>query len=329
MTRKITITIISVIFCAAVALTLWILCRDVDLQSEFSIDNHTDGISSLAFPLKGSGGVAELAPNLRFRFSSASTVSSINPSTLAYLREKGYSVDSVSSCFFARDAKGNLSFVDQVYIVDFPLHNYTFSIDTALRRYSSVADPNPAKIVRRAKFVKAPEGTDNIIGSDIMSMYVMEYKYSHRSVRFHKRVPENYDSIGSIHKGSGPLEWLGTGHRWFVDISVDHNPHTFLINTSLRGVNMKMPLSDSPEDKDSHNMVNMVYPSRDFSNYYEGMIDPDAWIIYGTRTGTRQIYYFDSHGARYQMNPMIFFKQDVVFDFINGHYYLHPQKEDY
>ena len=55
---------------------------------------------------------------------------------------------------------------------------------------------------------------------------------------------------------------------------------------------------------------------------FEAYVDDDAWIDFGSRSGSKKVYYLDNGEEPFQVNPLNVFTQNLVVDIEGGAIYF-------
>lgn len=303
---------------------LWALfMRDYDTQCDTSLDTGSHGgvITTGLLPLNRETSAITLAPGMEFKLSTASTLSHITPATLKQLECMGCVADSSLTLRISHDSYDNLMASTCIYTVDLPIYRFRFHTDTATSAItaSHVGD-KPVAYLRNVNFVKAPGETQNVIGLDLIQKFKLEYRHHEGAIAFRNDIPETYDSIGSIYRSTNISEMWGAVDRFFIDMKVDHQPFSFLVNTSLADIPVKMPGGSDTDIPQNHRTDDIVTDSETVT----AIVDNDAWVKFGNRAGSRRVYYYADKGTSHEMNPLVLFEQDLILDCQEGIVYMLP-----
>lgn len=301
-------------------ITVCILVIDTPLQKSVRIERDTVG----PFPICGEEAEIELSPGLSFRLSTSAPVCRITPNTLAWLRDKGYVTDSMTRWVISRDNSNTLRLTDKVYRVNLPLATYRVGeYDSIAGHHILTPEPFGRKgFLYDVDVVPAAPGDENTLGGIFIGNFVVEYIHDSNAVMLHKELPPDYDYLASFKIGNRFSDMLGTGVRYYIDMKVDHESYSFLINTALNDIAMKMPFDRIDwNENDAVKMERIIDAAGD---QQDAVVDQSAWIEFGNRAGSRRIHYFTDRGENFEINPFVFFQQDVVLDFPNKAIYLRP-----
>lgn len=285
--------------------------RSVVFESSGELADQGIGV----FPLDRTLSEVELSRGLRFKISSTTSLSSLSRPTIEKLKSQGLVVDSSSTILFGRTMKYGIKVYTKTFTVDLPLATYRVTTDTASGRKVKRIDVNaPQRYLRGVDFVEGAPDLPDALGVDFLTNYALAYSMNDTTLTFYTSFPAGYEKCGVITEGHSPNDMIGTGARFYMDMKVDHEHFTFLINTALKDVTIKMPLE------------NMRYRNENVDNEYlttitnakiEAMVDRDAWCEFGNRAGGRTVYYYNDQSDVYEINPIRFFGQDMVLDLKN------------
>lgn len=315
----------------AFALYLW---RDVDLQDGFyfteassgAVSTDTSAIVSIgAFPSRGSmRNLVELRPGAIFNINSTAPYSRITRQSLNRLIDDPNSnVDSTTMLFFARKGSDGLRLIKKVYLIDMAVYGYSIVTDSTGRSVRMDHTIAPIGTIKNMRFVLAEPGDINTLGLDFLSKVVLEQNFSDKTITFHNRVPERFQFMGHMHGNGAIGDMLSIGEPYFVDMKVDQFPYTFLLNTTLKNMSIRIPYSEYRINKMNDKLE--MHSTDDKSEQFMALVDSGAWIDYGTRGGIRRVYYVEDDNPSHEVNPLTFFRQDIVIDFIGKRIYLRPQ----
>lgn len=308
---------IALIFAAA---SVFIIL-DATVQRNIHLDSGCEKAGP--FPLRGSSADLEIAPGLVFRVSSVSSLSAITPETLEKLKEMGCKVDSSSTVIFGRDMRANIRMITKLYIVDLPFATYDYYLDTlANHRVDRVVASHPLQYIRDMEFVPAMEGDPNSFGIDFLENFTLEYNYGNAAMAFHVEPPVDFERCGDMTPGYGLRDLIGTGNRYYVDMKIDHEPYRFLVNTSLLRVPVKLSLNNLSR-QNNHTQTTTV--KNVYSQELDAVLDRNAWCEFGNRAGGRKVFFYNDVADTYEINPALFFHQDLLLDFRRNGIYLHPE----
>lgn len=291
-------------------------------RNSVTIDSPTASTGRL--PLLERASRVEFWPGVRFAISTESTLSAIDRPTLERLKAIGCAVDSSRTVMFGNVLGNGREMVTHIYSVDLPFATYEYIYDS-IAGYPLPHTCFPlraAGYIRNVEFVEAPEGTPNSIGNDVLSHLVMEFFPNDSALALHHSAPENYVFCGKIYPSRDVIDYVtGAGPQYYLDMRVDHIPHTFMLNSALTGVSLKMPSADKVYLNAESERRDITLPGDETR---PAVIDKDVWCEFGTRAGSRMVYYFDNDGESYQINPLEFFHQDLLIDFPSHSVLFHP-----
>lgn len=303
-----------------VALALTAVMVDAPMQKSVHIDRKTIG----PFPIVGDEAEVELMPGLSFRISTATAVARLTPRTFSWLRDHGYVTDSMTRWIISRDNSNSLRLTTKMYRADLPVGTYRIEgYDSVTRQNKLIFDPlGPRGVIHDVDFVIAEPDDENTVGGRLLSNFLIELDYRSNAVLIHREHPDNYEFLTTFREGNGLSDMIGTGRRFYVDMKVDHETYSFLINTALTGIAVKMPF-------DRIDWSENIEPKREriidaAGGEQDAVVDQSAWIECGNRSGSSRVHYYADKGENFEMNPFVFFQQDVLIDFSDNSIYLRP-----
>ncbi len=307
-------------FAVLAGISACILLCDTPLQKSVRIERDTVG----PFPICGDESEVELTPGLSFRFSTAAPVSRVTPETLEWLRDKGCVTDSFTRWILSRDNSNTLRVTKKLYRVNLPLSTYHIgAYDSITEKFKVEPEAFGKKgFIYDVDVTIASDDDYNTLGGLFLNNFVVEKSDNSGSIYLHKALPEGYEYLGSFRVGHRLSDMLGTGIRYYFDMKVDHESYSFLINTALTDIAVKMPfdridwnVNDAPKKE---RIIDAAGTQQD------AVVDQSSWIEFGNRAGSFRVHYFTDRGENFEMNPFEFFSQDVVLDFPNNAIYLRP-----
>lgn len=229
----------------------------------------------------------------------------------------GMDVDSVSFPSFGIDHLNKAFFCSKMYTVDLPVYDN-----------QQGAKPENRRVVGRMKdvlFLPAPSSdTLSTLGIDVIERFVCLYSPATKAIGFSTEVPDDFELLTDISSEWTAATLLGCGKRYYVDMSIENNSHSFFINTSFPKVNVALPLEDSVL-ANSDLRTSLLVTMR--GSFRAKLLDK-AWVNIGDRAGNHPIFFADTGFLEsYVVNPMSFFLQDVVIDYPRNRILLRPRAE--
>lgn len=315
MKRKLIISATALIAILIIALLL----LTAPTQRHVDIDGSKVG----AFPICGREGQIELSPGFTLRVSTGTSISHITPSTLEWLRSRGCVTDSTRRPMLGRDANDDIDLSTRVYRINLPASTYRFSYDSLAEHTVSAHNPKaPLNYIRDVDVVIAPPSEGNVLGIDFLKRFVVEMNYADQSLTFHNEVPDGYELVGNI-SVTNPLINILLGRTLYgLEMKVDHEPYTFRLNSEIPGVALKLPIKRLNTTENVHHRHEDIVDL--LGRQHQAVIDPSAWVEFGNRAGSRTVHYFSGEDEDFEINPLVFFDQDLVIDFANRNIYLRP-----
>ncbi|MCM1110214.1 MAG: hypothetical protein NC336_03300 [Clostridium sp.] len=321
---KIVILSVALLLLVAGVAAWFVFVRDADIQRDVVFEPSADDVPADVIgplPLIRREGRVVLAPDVRFNLNTGSMVSMISQQTLAALRSLGCRVDSSFCLLYGRAPSGEMKLFRKVYDVDLPVYGYRTVITGRKRGRRHMRSAYPVGYIRNVRFVDGGDQlSSNTLGIDFLSRYVFDYEYDKSLVRLRRSLPEGYDYVGEIHRGRTPGDRLGASSLYYVDLKVDHFPYTFLIDTSLGEINLKIPAGNRTFDEADGRYIRCV--PRIGSDDYEAVMDMGAWVTFGNRGGSSLAFYVNDGSEEPQANPLMFFSSDMAIDFPSKAYYM-------
>lgn len=259
--------------------------------------------------------IIDFGGGIEFCYNTGSFISTILPANLERLKIMGMDVDSVSFPSFGIDHLNKAFFCSKMYTVDLPVYDN-----------QQGAKPENRRVVGRMKdvlFLPAPSSdTLSTLGIDVIERFVCLYSPATKAIGFSTEVPDDFELLTDISSEWTAATLLGCGKRYYVDMSIENNSHSFFINTSFPKVNVALPLEDSVL-ANSDLRTSLLVTMR--GSFRAKLLDK-AWVNIGDRAGNHPIFFADTGFLEsYVVNPMNFFLQDVVIDYPRNRILLRPR----
>ncbi len=190
--------------------------------------------------------------------------------------------------------------------------------DTKYAHQLTMADPEDGNIVsiRNTEFLSYPGCSENIIGMDILSQFIIEVLYDEQVFILHKTIPNGYIRLGSIiHKGSNLANGFMHGDSYYIDLTVDHRiSESFHIDTGHEMTDMFLTMPASAADPDIQTDLTKTH---------------ECWVNIESRAGASSVNYTSLPNVEeFSVNPFTFFKQDFMIAFPDNEIYLRPTISD-
>lgn len=308
--RKLIIAIASV---GLIAVLTWGYARANSQHAYLKVGNLDSPVA--LYPFHQS--IIDFGGGIEFCYNTGSFISTILPADLERLKIMGMDVDSVSFPSFGIDHLNKAFFCSKMYTVDLPVYDN-----------QPGAKPENRRVVGRMKdvlFLPAPSSdTLSTLGIDVIERFVCLYSPATKAIGFSTEVPDDFELLTDISSEWTAATLLGCGKRYYVDMSIENNSHSFFINTSFPKVNVALPLEDSvlaSSDLRTSLLVTMR------GSFRAKLLDK-AWVNIGDRAGNHPIFFADTGFLEsYVVNPMNFFLQDVVIDYPRNRILLRPRAE--
>lgn len=259
-------------------------------------------------PLSGRPSFMEVSPGLKFKVDTGSDISFITEDDVAYLKSHGYAVEEKVYPVLGRDGVGDLQFNVRRYRVSIPFHKYDCEIDSMGQKHYT-CDRSSVNIINNVDFAPSETGF-SVLGMDFLEKFNVEYVQSKTMLAFYFETPMEYETCAELTVSNSPLHWIYPGHRYYMDIEIDHVPTHNYIDTGVQRAFVKMPT------KRAKNVDNMLRDSiTSLRGTYPALVDTTAWLSIGNREGVAYVYYYTNDEEDYAINPLNIFKLDVLMDF--------------
>ena len=306
--RKLIIAIASV---GLIAVLTWGYARANSQHAYLKVGNLDSPVA--LYPFHQS--IIDFGGGIEFCYNTGSFISTILPADLERLKIMGMDVDSVSFPSFGIDHLNKAFFCSKMYTVDLPVYDN-----------QPGAKPENRRVVARMKdvlFLPAPSSdTLSTRGIDVIERFVCLYSPATKAIGFSTEVPDDFELLTDISSEWTAATLLGCGKRYYVDMSIENNSHSFFINTSFPKVNVALPLEDSVL-ANSDLRTSLLVTMR--GSFRAKLLDK-AWVNIGDRAGNHPIFFADTGFLEsYVVNPMNLFLQDVVIDYPRNRILLRPR----
>ncbi len=273
-----------------------------ELRAQFS-----DGQMG-CMPLSGRPIFLEVSPGLKFKVDTGSDLSFITEEDLAYLKSHGCDVEEMIYPVLGRDGIGDIQFNVRRYRVSIPFHKYECELDS-MGHMHYVCDRTSVNMIHNVDFAPSETGF-SVLGMDFLEKFDVEYLQSKNMLAFYFEPPMDYEACAELSVSKSPLDWIYPGHRYYMDIEIDHSAAHNYLDTGVQRAFVKMPT------KRAKNMDNMVRDSiSSMRGTYPALIDTAAWLSIGNREGVAYVYYYTNDEEDYAINPLNIFKLDILMDF--------------
>lgn len=271
-------------------------------------------------PIVGPNALTEMIPGLTMKFDTGCDFSIITRRDLETIKSMGLSVDSTWYPQYGRDRGGHSSIRWRRYKVDVPFGHYEYSMDSIGRvAYKYLGEYN---VLRNVDFVLADDSETSLLGIDLLENFILEYEAAMQTLNLCTAIPERYKPVDDIHEVKSLTDLLTLGHRYYVDITLDRKTNLYFLDTGMRDVHIKLPMSAHARSKRNMHSDSILLRGRMIPMF----VDSTAWAEYGNRAGSYMAHYYDSwYGDEdYSVNPLMLFQQDAVLDFPNRTLLLRP-----
>jgi|GEM_PF-2163824 len=308
--RKLIIAIASV---GLIAVLTWGYARANSQHAYLKVGNLDSPVA--LYPFHQS--IIDFGGGIEFCYNTGSFISTILPANLERLKIMGMDVDSVSFPSFGIDHLNKAFFCSKMYTVDLPVYDN-----------QQGAKPENRRVVGRMKdvlFLPAPSSdTLSTLGIDVIERFVCLYSPATKAIGFSTEVPDDFELLTDISSEWTAATLLGCGKRYYVDMSIENNSHSFFINTSFPKVNVVLPAKDSVLANSELRTSLLVTIQGSFRAKFLNK----AWMNIGDRAGNHPVFFADTDFLEsYVVNPMNFFLQDFVIDYPHNRILLRPRAE--
>lgn len=308
--------ILSIVVALIVAGVVFVLYTVNRTQPRLMFDDRSN--TTVEVPINN--GVVELFQGGFFVIDTGCTYSTINRSTLDLLRKRGVKIEESHFPIIGRGLDGDFHVKTSHSVVTLPIDRFELTTDT-LQRIDWLPAGGVANTISNVNFVVVDDDLPCVLGMDFLERFVVGYQYFRQAVTFGEEVDDEFQYMGELESPSNLTNMLGMGHRYYLPAAIDYKPGTYFIDTGLDNLSIKLPQCDTIYSK--RTLHDDVYRLRD-NSLVSAKYTEHAWAEIGNRAGSRKIFYTDSGQDMYAINPLLFFRQDVVFDFAGRKIYLRP-----
>lgn len=307
MKRRITVLFICLL---GVVTALVFALHSLDTQSHIAPAHNEDIIAS--FPVVSTSPLrVEVSDGLIFKLDTGSDISSISPDDLEKLRSLGVSITEKPLPVIGRNTVGDLMISSKRYLIDLPLSFVTIYTDSTGSNLIREHIPQSDNLLVGAEFVLTEDnGSPSAIGIDILQKFYVEYLYDNQIIRLHTKRPDGYQDFSNFHASIWPSHFIWPGKRYYLDMEVDNVTDAYFIDTGLRNVSVKLPMSRSGMSRRRLSDDSLVSHLGSFPAKSD-----NVWVEVGNRAGSQKALYSDNEEEPYSLNPMNVFTQDLLIDF--------------
>ncbi len=307
MKRKIIVTILCLL---GVVTALVFALHSLDTQSDIAPAHETDIIASLPVvatsPLQ-----VEVADGIIFKLDTGSDISCISPEDLEKLRSHGVKITEKNLPVIGRNAVGDMAISSTRYVIDLPLEFVTTTPYSTGSGYTNRRIPGQDNILTGAEFVLVDDKeVPSTIGIDILQNFMVEYLYADQLIRLHASRPDGYQDFASFHPSFWPSHFIWPGKRFYLDLEVDNVTDAYFIDTGLRNIAVKLPMSRAGLSRRRLSDDSLISPLGTFPAKSD-----NVWVEVGNRAGSQKAFYSDNGEEPYALNPLNVFTQDLLIDF--------------
>lgn len=233
-------------------------------------------------------------------FDMGSRHSFVSPKSLERLREIGHPFEQSKTLVYTTDPDGHYRFYTSKVRFDVFLPNPEM--------------PDSVFWLRNVELLVSDNVVDNVIGMDILRLFVIEHINKTGEVRiYHNSVPEGYEPVSDIDVHDSPLgQMLAPSRRASISLVVnDDAPRDYFFDTGgrMRTIEIVQPT------RKIHSATSIVT-----TDSLSGLqVQNHCRVAFGNRLKYATVVYCDSlHTDEYSVNPLLLFRQDIVLDLPNG-----------
>ena len=314
--KKILLKIIFYMIMGAIAVAVVNSCTD-DTTPLRSIKNKS---TIAVLPCDSMSLNARVTPNITAYIDMSKVHNLITAEDLEMLKRLNYRIDSTRCIAIVQNNDKSYSLSTKRYNVDLPIWKWETSVDSAGNITTHQVGKRPANVVYDVDFYLADKGDSTTIGQDFLRRTVLEYRAKTHEIAIHTQVPQGYQEIGDIKSRRSIGDYFGLRSRFYASLKANDIKQWFLLSSLDYGTSIKMPRKAQPKEAQSLRTITQEIDGKTI------VCDPKGWIEYGDRAGTHTITFYDDSTlpTEYAFNPLTFFGQDVVIDFLHDKILLHP-----
>ena len=302
------------LFVLASAFVFWVTrCTQGNMYAEPA----TDDVHALMPFTDGMPFCLEAVPGFWLKFDTGADISTLTEADAQKLRDLGYKVEESFGPIAGRDGYGETLFAWRRYTVDLPVGGYEEHTDSAGNvtvRYTG----RPSNVLRNVDFAKIDSGLSTL-GLDLLSKFKLECRFDSHSVAFTETIPADYRRVVDMRKNMHLTDFIWSPSRSYIIISVNQSANVYLMDTGLQRAAIKKPMEAMAYAK--HTLRTETVPMTR-NRTFEAYVDDDAWIDFGSRSGSKKVYYLDNGEEPFQVNPLNVFTQNLVVDIEGGAIYF-------
>ncbi|MDE5685100.1 MAG: retroviral-like aspartic protease family protein [Paramuribaculum sp.] len=309
----ITIPILAV-FVLGMALMLFITRST---QKNFHADPPVDDCE-VVMPLSGTPIFLEMAPGLKFKFDTGADMSSLSENDAETLREMGYEVKESFGPILGRDGYGDIVYSSRRYTVSLPVGGYVTEKDST-GNVTVTYTGQPATVFHNVDFAKT-DATISTLGLDVLRKFKIECRFANHTAALCEKIPSSFSKVVEMEHNIHLTDILWSAVRPYLIVSVNQRPNVYQLDTGLQRAPVKKPASSIARAKHSLRKDSLSTMRETFEAY----VDDEGWIDFGSRSGTKKVYYYDNNEDDFQINPLNVFQQDMIIDIEGkGIYFRH------
>ena len=262
----------------------------------------------------------KVTPNITAYVDMGKVHNLITAEDLEMLKDLDYRIDSVRCLALVQDNNKKYSLCTKRYNVDLPVWKWETVTDSAGNRISRPIGKRPANVIYNVDFYLAEEGDSTTLALDLLSHTVLEYRAHTNEIALHTQVPGGYQEVGDIERRRTFSDYFGLRPRYYVNLKANNTKEWFLLSSMDYATSIKMPSNAKPKNAQAQRTTEKIVDGTTI------VCDQKGWVEYGDRAGAHRICFYDLPilPTEYVFNPLSFFEQNVVVDFLHNKIMLHP-----
>ncbi len=266
-------------------------------------------------------GIITINDSLRFRFDTGSSASTLIKDDARRLRNMGIDVEVRKFPVVSRTTLDEKFYIAKGTVITKIPYYYMRHIKDSAHHGHYESTGKIAGYIENLAFLPAPE-TDTIstLGIDMIEHFIVEMSKANKAITLRTSVPDDYQYEMDLKRPISLFGLISDSHRYYMPLRVQNHAATYRIDTGIALSQLKMPAADSLQVHIKLQDVMLSTPRGVAPAKYADSV----WVGLGNRQGSYSAHYTDEGEDDYAINPLNFFKQDVVFDFPGKKFYMHP-----
>lgn len=308
MSRLIKYTLILLVVALVIIGAIYVFLITRTSQESLTVDHANNLVAEM--PIDGTPIFVTLRPGLRFKLDTGADYSTITEEDLHLLDSLGFKARKSFYPVLGRDGIGDVVYTTERYTVDLPAYCVTTRLDSVGNPVTSF-DFSRRNTIKNVDFVPSQTGF-SVLGIDFLEHFAVELHTDREVLALYDEPPHGYETCQQLEVSSDLTELIYPGHRYSIDMEVDHAPGRYFIDTGLQRAFVKRPDRDRLVAGHAMHQDTAVSLRGRFPAY----VDTDGWLVIGAREGTAPtVFYYDNDEEDYSFNPFNILKIDVLLDF--------------